>query len=58
MPRVAAAQLGCVHRLLFDETMRLTLEGRGDDEIAGIVEGHAVVAFDALEPSLGGYAIR
>jgi AcrR family transcriptional regulator len=58
VPRVAAAQLGCVHRLLFDETMRLTLEGHGDDEIARTVESHAVIAFDALEPALGGYAVR
>ncbi|MFB4320353.1 TetR/AcrR family transcriptional regulator [Actinomadura sp. 21ATH] len=58
LPRVAAAQLGGVHRLLFEETLRLTLDERGDDEIAAIVAEDARIAFGALEPSLGGYAVR
>ncbi|AIR98868.1 TetR/AcrR family transcriptional regulator [Streptomyces glaucescens] len=57
-PRVAAALLGGVHRLLFEETLRLTLDGRANDEIARIVTGHAHTAFAALEPALGDYAVR
>ncbi|MFI7520186.1 TetR/AcrR family transcriptional regulator [Micromonospora globbae] len=58
MPRVAAAQLAGVHRLLFDETMRLTLAEHTGDDIAAALTRYARVAFDALEPSLGGYAVR
>jgi hypothetical protein len=58
MPRVAAAQLAGVHRLLFDETMHLTLAGHTGDGIAKALTHYARVAFDALEPSLGGYAVR
>lgn len=58
MPRVAAAQLGAVHRLLFEETMRLTLEGRGNAEIARTIGEYARIAFGTLEPSLAGYATR
>ncbi|CAM5457021.1 TetR/AcrR family transcriptional regulator [Streptomyces aurantiogriseus] len=57
-PRVAAAQLGAVHRLLFEETLRLTLDGRPNDEIAQIVTDYARIAFGALEPSLADYAVR
>ncbi|MCP3798384.1 TetR/AcrR family transcriptional regulator [Allokutzneria sp. A3M-2-11 16] len=57
-PRVAAAQLAAIHRLLFDETLRRTLDGHDNDEIARIVDGYARVAFGALEPALGDYAVR
>ncbi|MEV5340299.1 TetR/AcrR family transcriptional regulator [Streptomyces sp. NPDC052676] len=57
-PRVAAALLGGVHRLLFEETLRLTLDGRGNDEIARIVTAQARTAFATLEPALGDYAVR
>jgi AcrR family transcriptional regulator len=58
LPRVAAAQLGGVLRLLLDEMLRLTLDGHADDEIAGIVAVHVHTAFTAVEPSLSDYAIR
>jgi AcrR family transcriptional regulator len=57
-PRVAAAQLGGVLRLLFEETVRLTLAGRSNDEIARAVTEDAHIAFGALEPSLADYATR
>ncbi|WP_228539977.1 TetR/AcrR family transcriptional regulator [Nocardia sp. XZ_19_385] len=57
-PRVAAAQLGGVHRVLFDETMRRTLAGESNDEIATALTGYIAVAFDALAPALAGYAVR
>ncbi|MEV6561291.1 TetR/AcrR family transcriptional regulator [Nocardia sp. NPDC051756] len=57
-PRVAAAQLGGVHRVLFDETMRRTLDGQSNDEIATAIIEYIGTAFDALAPSLDGYAVR
>ncbi|SDN02693.1 DNA-binding transcriptional regulator, AcrR family [Allokutzneria albata] len=57
-PRVAAAQLTSIHRLLFDETLRRTLDGHDNDEIARIVDDYARVAFGALEPVLGDYAVK
>ncbi|GIH72343.1 TetR family transcriptional regulator [Sphaerimonospora thailandensis] len=58
LPRVAAAQLGGVHRLLFDETLRRTIAGQGDPEIAAVLTRYIDAAFGLLEPSLGGYAVR
>lgn len=58
LPRVAAAQLGGVLRLLLDELLRLTLAGHADDEIAGIVAGHVHTAFTAVEPALSDHAVR
>ncbi|MET9299123.1 MULTISPECIES: TetR/AcrR family transcriptional regulator [Micromonospora] len=58
LPRVAAAQLAGVHRLLFEETMRRTIAGQDDDDIARAVTGYAHVAFDALAPALADYAVR
>ncbi len=58
LPRVAAIQLIGVLRLLFDETVRHTLEGHDNADIARTVAEHACVAFSALEPALGDYAIR
>ncbi|GGK70919.1 TetR family transcriptional regulator [Planomonospora parontospora subsp. parontospora] len=58
LPTVAAALLSGVHRLLFDETLRRTLDGQGDAEIAEALTGHIGTAFDVLEPALGDYAVR
>ncbi|MEH0824600.1 MULTISPECIES: TetR/AcrR family transcriptional regulator [unclassified Micromonospora] len=57
-PRVAATQLAGVHRLLFEETMRRTLAGQDNDDIAQAITRNAHVAFDALELSLADYATR
>ncbi|MFE9787478.1 TetR/AcrR family transcriptional regulator [Nocardia salmonicida] len=57
-PRVAAAQLAGVLRVLFDEITRRTLEGESDTEIAAALTRDAEIAFDALEPGLGNYAVR
>jgi AcrR family transcriptional regulator len=57
-PRVAAVQLSGVLRLLFEETVRLTLAGQSNHEIARAVTENARIAFAALEPSLAGYATR
>ncbi|MEV0032866.1 TetR family transcriptional regulator [Nocardia sp. NPDC050793] len=57
-PRVAAAQLGGVHRVLFEETVRRTLAGESNDEIGGALTEYIRVAFDALEPGLRVYAVR
>ncbi|MFC9877931.1 TetR/AcrR family transcriptional regulator [Nocardia salmonicida] len=57
-PRVAAAQLAGVLRVLFDEVTRRTLAGEADTEIAAALTRDAEIAFDALEPSLGNYAVR
>ncbi|RFU43296.1 TetR family transcriptional regulator [Actinomadura logoneensis] len=58
LPRLAAAQLGGVHRVLFDEALRRTADGRTHEEIAAELTRGAARAFDLLEPSLGGYAVR
>ncbi|CAM2861801.1 TetR family transcriptional regulator [Saccharomonospora xinjiangensis] len=56
--RLVAAQLNAVLRLMFEETVRLTLEGLANDVITGEVTRAAEIAFDALEPSFGDYAVR
>lgn len=58
LPRVAAVQLGGVLRLLLEQTLRFTLDGHGDDEIVRRITGYTRFAFDALEPTLGDYAVR
>ncbi|MEU8171604.1 TetR/AcrR family transcriptional regulator [Microbispora hainanensis] len=58
LPKAAAAQLGGVHRLLFDETLRRVIAGQDDAEIETALTGYIGAAFDLLEPSLGGYAVR
>jgi AcrR family transcriptional regulator len=58
MPRAAAAQLGAVLRLLFEETLRRTLAGLSNDEIARAITEHARIAFGVLEPALADYATR
>jgi len=57
-PRVAATVFGAVHRLLFEETLRLTLRELGDDAIAERITRDTETAFAALEPSFGDYAVR
>ncbi|WP_243772670.1 TetR/AcrR family transcriptional regulator [Actinomadura barringtoniae] len=57
-PRVAAAQLIGVLKLLFNETMRLTLEDKTHDEIEIVLADETQQAFDALAPSLATYATR
>jgi AcrR family transcriptional regulator len=56
--RIAAAQLGSVHRVLFAEGARRILAGQPRDEICQALAAAARRAFDLLEPSLGGYGIR
>ncbi len=56
LPRLVAAQLGGVHRVLFQETLRRTLNGETDDEIAAALTASARTAFDLLEPALADYA--
>lgn len=56
MPKTAAALFGSTLRLLFEETMRRTLDQQSNSEIARAVSHHAVVAFGLLEPTLGDYA--
>ncbi len=58
MPRVAALQLVGVQRLLFEETLRRTLDGQDGAGIAKAVAADAETAFGALEPVLGDYAVR
>ncbi|WP_433333279.1 TetR/AcrR family transcriptional regulator [Spirillospora sp. CA-294931] len=58
LPRLAAAQLIGVHRVLFDETLRRTLAGESHDAIAGALARAGVDAFGLLEPALAGYAVR
>ncbi|MCC3326628.1 TetR/AcrR family transcriptional regulator [Nocardia abscessus] len=57
-PRVAAALLGGVHRVLFDETLRRTLDGESDDDIATALTRYIGAAFDTLEQAIGDYAVR
>ncbi|MEV0251359.1 TetR/AcrR family transcriptional regulator [Nocardia sp. NPDC050712] len=57
-PRVAAAQLAGVHRVLFDETVRRTLAGESDEDIAAALTGYIAEAFGALAPALDRYAVR
>ncbi|WP_446224683.1 hypothetical protein ACTWPB_05915 [Nocardia sp. IBHARD005] len=44
--------------MLFDEITRRTLDGESAAEIAAALTRDARIAFDALEPGLGSYAVR
>jgi AcrR family transcriptional regulator len=55
---VAAAQLAAVHRVLFRQALRMTLEGRTRAETIDELSGMARRAFEQLEPSLSSYAVR
>ncbi|MFE3546848.1 TetR family transcriptional regulator [Nocardia sp. NPDC059177] len=57
-PRVAAAQLAGVQRVLFEEILRRLLAGESGDEVAAALSAYARTAFGALEPGLGSYAVR
>ncbi|WP_067549080.1 TetR family transcriptional regulator [Nocardia crassostreae] len=57
-PRIAATLLTGVHRILFDETLRRNLAGEPHSAIAAVMTGYVAESFDALEPSLGDYAVR
>ncbi|MFC6014325.1 TetR/AcrR family transcriptional regulator [Nocardia lasii] len=57
-PRVAAAQLTGVHRVLLAEIMRRTMAGESGDEIAAALTEYARIAFGKLESGLGDYAVR
>lgn len=52
-PRIVAAQLAGVHRVLFEETMRRTLAGQSKDEIADALTGYIEQAFDLVEAGSG-----
>ncbi|WP_460704865.1 hypothetical protein [Myceligenerans halotolerans] len=52
-PRIAAALLAGVRRVLFEETMRRTLVGESDEEIATALARCIGEAFDAVEMGLG-----
>jgi len=56
--RIVAAQLASVHRVLFAEGARRVLAGQPREEICQVLAATARRAFDLLEPSLGGYAVR
>jgi AcrR family transcriptional regulator len=56
--RIVAAQLAAVHRVLYAEASRRSLAGQRRGDICTALAAAASRAFDLLEPSLGGYAIR
>jgi AcrR family transcriptional regulator len=56
--QVAAAQLACVHRVLYAEASRRSMAGESRGKIQAVLEVEAERAFDLLEPSLGSYGIR
>jgi AcrR family transcriptional regulator len=55
---IVAAQLAAVHRALYFEGSRRCLAGQEMGDVADALGAAATVAFDLLEPSLGGYGIR
>ena len=56
--RLVAAQLASVHRVLYGEASRLSLEGQDRDRIRTWLAPLAERAFDTLEPALGQYGIK
>ncbi|QXJ24183.1 TetR family transcriptional regulator [Actinomadura graeca] len=58
LPRLVAAQFGGVHRVLFHETLRRTLDGQDHDGIAVALAESGREAFDLLEPAFADYAVR
>ena len=58
LPRLVAAQLAAVHRVLFDETLRRTLGNEPNEEIASALAKTGRTAFGLLAPSLSDYAVR
>jgi AcrR family transcriptional regulator len=57
-PRVVAALLASVHRVLSAEATRRSLAGQPRAEICAWLAGAATAAFDLLEPALGSYGVR
>ena len=55
--RLAAAQFGGVHRVLFQDAVRRTLNGQTNDEIATALAETARTAFNLLTPALATYAV-
>jgi hypothetical protein len=58
MPRLIAAQLESVHRVLYDEAMRRCLAGQPRAEVWAVLAGAAPRAFTLLEPALAGIGAR
>ncbi|WP_197320689.1 TetR/AcrR family transcriptional regulator [Saccharomonospora sp. NB11] len=56
--KIVAAALTSTLRVLFDDTVRLILDGLDLDEVARRIARDAEAAFDALEPAFGDYAVR
>jgi AcrR family transcriptional regulator len=56
--RLAAALVSSAHRVLYEEGIRRSLAGQPRDEICAALAVAATMAFDLLEPSLGGYLVR
>jgi AcrR family transcriptional regulator len=54
LPRLIAAQLASVHRILYDEAMRRCEQGQPRDEVWAVLEEAAPRAFALLEPALAG----
>jgi AcrR family transcriptional regulator len=57
-PRLVAAQLTSVLRLLWGEAQRQVREAVPEDEVFATLERTAREAFARLEPSLAGYGVR
>lgn len=57
-PRIVAAQLASVHRVLFEDSVGRIMAGQPHDEIRQALAAAAQMAFDLMEPSLGGYGAR
>jgi AcrR family transcriptional regulator len=58
MPRLIAAQLESVHRVLYDEAMRRCLAGQPRAEVWAYLVPAASQAFGLLEPALAGIGAR
>ncbi|MGA8113187.1 MAG: TetR/AcrR family transcriptional regulator [Actinocatenispora sp.] len=58
IPRVVAAQLSGIHRVLFTEVFHRVLTGDPADQIAVSLADVTRAAFDQLTPSLGDYGVR
>jgi AcrR family transcriptional regulator len=57
-PRLVAAQLVAVLRLLWGEAQRQVRQGAPEDEVFTVLETTARAAFARLEPSVAGYGVR
>lgn len=57
-PRIVAALLASVHRVLYAEASRRVLAGQSREQIRAFLADAADRAFGQLEPALGDYGIR